>query len=114
MQELAGAAQVSFEGNLKGLGLLSLPGGSSEETTNLKRATKWPQQDFIVLPLEPPLIPVIVSAMGGTVSRRILHVQIEKRGVLEFAAYDRFDPSCVVLGPGMVGGDTDRYVSQIG
>ena len=113
MQELAGDALVSFEGHLKGLGLLSLPGSSFQETRNLKRATKWPEQDFIVLPLEPPLIPLIVSAMGGTVSRRILHVQIEKRGVREFAAYDRFDPSCVVLGPGMVGGDTERYLLQI-
>jgi hypothetical protein len=62
MQELAGDALVSFEGNLKGLELLSLPGGSPKETTSLNRATKWPEQDFIVLPLEPPLIPVIVSA----------------------------------------------------
>jgi hypothetical protein len=112
MYELAGDALVCFEGNLTGLGLLSLPGGSSEETANLKRATNFPKQDFIVLPLEPPLIPAIVSAMGGTVSRRIIHVQIEKRGVREFAAYDNFDRACVVLGPGMSGGETERYLSQ--
>jgi hypothetical protein len=113
VRELAGDGLVSFEGNLKGLALLSLPGAFPEETATLKRATAWPKQDFIVVPLEPPLIPVIVTAMGGTVSRRILHVQIEKRGVREFPAYDNFDPSCVVLGPGMTGSETERYLSQI-
>ncbi len=114
MRELAGDALVSFEGNLKGLGLLSLPGGSFKETTSLKRATSWPKQDFIVLPLEAPLIPVIVNAMGGTISRRILHVQIEKAGVREFAAYDNFERSCVALGPRMGGGETERFLSEIG
>ena len=51
--------------------------------------------------------------MGETVSRRIIHVQIEKGGVREFAAYDNFDPSCAVLGTGMSGGETERYLSQI-
>lgn len=82
-------------------------------TAALKRATEWPKQDFIVLPLEPALIPEILGALGGTVSHRILHVQIERHGVREFAAYDRFDPSCVVLGPGLRGGNTERYLAQL-
>jgi hypothetical protein len=42
------------------------------------------------------------------VSRRILHVQIEKRGVREFAAYDNFLPSCVVLRQRVNGGVSKR------
>jgi hypothetical protein len=113
MHELAGDAFVSFEGNLKGLGILSLPQSSAFETKNLKRATNWPEQDFVVLPLEASQIPTIMGAIGGLVSRRIRHVQIEKRGVREFAAYDFFDPTCVVVGPGKQGGETQSYLSQI-
>jgi hypothetical protein len=114
MRELAGEALISFEGNLNGLRLLSLPGASSSETAALKRATTWPKQDFIVVPLEPALIAVIVGARGGSVSRRILHVQIEKRRVREFAAYDNFDRSCIVLGPAMNSSETSAICFKSG
>jgi hypothetical protein len=39
MEELAGDAYISFEGNLHGLRLHGLPGASEEETDSLKRNT---------------------------------------------------------------------------
>ena len=99
MKELAGEARISFEGDLDGLALGSLPGASSEETDVLKRNTLLPKQGFVVLPLEETTIPKIFKAMGGSIPRRILHVQIEKGGNLEFGAYDNFYPECIAFGP---------------
>ena len=50
MEELAGGAHVSFEGDLRGLRLLSIPGASEEPTAALKRNTLWPKQDFAGVP----------------------------------------------------------------
>src|SRR5260370_14868086 len=87
MEELARNAHISFEGNLSNLRLGSVPGASEAETVVLKRNTLWPKQDFIVLPLEPSTGKAILSAIGGTVPKSIIHVQIENEGVLEFGAY---------------------------
>ena len=112
MHELAGGALISFEGNLKGLRLLSLAGGSLHETAILKRATIWPTQDFIVLPLEAAAIPQLLNSVGGIVSRRVLHVQIEKAGVLQFGAYDNFD--CISLSPALSGSDVGKHLRPTG
>ena len=98
MEELAGNARISFEGDLSGLGLLSIEGASQEETRALRRNTLWPRQDFIVVPLEPSATKKILSAIGGTLPRKIIHIQIEKAGILEFATYDNFHPECIVFG----------------
>jgi hypothetical protein len=90
MKELAGDAHISFEGNLQGFGILNFPGATFEETNILKRNTIWPRQDFVVVPLEPLHVEVILNAIGGTPNRKILHIQIEKDGRLEFSAYDNF------------------------
>jgi hypothetical protein len=90
MTELAGSAYVSFEGNLSSLSLSKIRGASGEETSTLKRNTIWPKQDFIVLPLEAELTKEISSAIGGTIPKAILHIQIEKRGKLELGIYDNF------------------------
>jgi|ERR1700722_2300929 len=101
MDELAGDAHISFEGNLSALRFSSMPGVSHEETVALRRNTRWPKQDFIVIPLEPSTIKAIISAMGGTVPNDIIHIQIERGGVLQFAAYDNFHPHCVVFRTGV-------------
>jgi hypothetical protein len=62
MEELAGDAHISFEGDLRALPIFSTPGASQEETVTLKRNTLWPKQDFIVLPLEPSMSKAIISA----------------------------------------------------
>jgi hypothetical protein len=97
MEEFAGDAHISFEGDLSALPLSSIPGASQEETGVLRRNTLWPKQDFIVLPLEPSTSKTIISAIGGTVPNTIIHIQIEKGGTLKFAAYDNFHPQCIVF-----------------
>jgi hypothetical protein len=97
--ELAGSATVSFEGNLRGTGLLYVTGASGDETKALKRNTLWPKQDFVVLLLEVETVGPIMAAVGGTVPRSILHIQVEKHGRLELGLYDNFAPSAMFLGP---------------
>jgi hypothetical protein len=99
--ELAGSALVSFEGSLNGTGLLNVPGVSSDETKVLKRNTLWPKQDFIILPLEPETIASIMVAIGGTVPRGILHIQVEKAGQLQLGLYDNFAPKATLFGPAL-------------
>lgn len=101
MEELEGDAHVSFEGNLSGLRLASFPDASQEPTAVLKRNTLQPKQDFVVIPLKLSTGKKIIAALGGTVPRAILHVQIERRGVLEFGAYDCFHPECIFFGRGI-------------
>jgi len=98
MDKLAGDAHISFEGELRNLKLLLIPGASEQETTVLKRNTTWPKQDFVVLPLESSVGESILLAIGKTVPRSVLHIQVEKAGVLEFGAYDRFHPECMYFG----------------
>jgi hypothetical protein len=81
--------------------VLDVAEASGKETAILKRNTIWPVQDFVVLPLETDLIKTIVSSIGGTVPRGLLHIQIEKRGQLELGLYDNFGPDTSFFGPGL-------------
>jgi len=91
IRELAGDTRISFEGDFRALRILSLPGVSScEETAVLKRNTVWPKQDFAVAPLTETAQEVVIQAIGGNVPKKLLHIQIERAGVLEFEAYDSF------------------------
>jgi hypothetical protein len=81
MEQLAGNAHISFEGDLKALHLSRIPGASNEETEVLKRNTLSPKQVFVVLPLETSSTKTIIAAIGGTIPSAIIHVQIEKGGV---------------------------------
>ena len=99
MTELAGNAHLSLEGDLSATKVFQLPGTSVDETAILKRNTTWPAQDFWVVPLETDLIKAIIAAIGGTVPRGILHIQIEKDGQLELGLYDNFGPETSYFGP---------------
>lgn len=112
MEELAGGAHISFEGDLSALRLSSITGASQEETGALKRNTLWPKQDFIVLPLEPSMSKTIVAALGGTVPSAIIHIQIEKGGTLQFGAYDNFHPRCIVFNPALERAILESLVSD--
>ena len=98
IDELAGTAYMSLESDLTGFNLEQLAGVSLEETAILSRNTIWPKQDFLVIPLNASMSQEILSMMGGGVSRRVRHIQIENDGVLQFAAYDNFDPECLFWG----------------
>ena len=98
MTELAGSAFVSFEGDLNGTALNRATGASSDETPALKRNTLWPKQDFIILSLETETVRPIMAAIGATVPRRIVHIQIEKNGRLELGLYDNFSPKGMFFG----------------
>jgi hypothetical protein len=99
LQELAGSAFVSFEGDLSRTGLIGATGASADETKALKRNTLRPKQDFVVLPLEAETVRSIMAAVGGTVPRSILHIQVEKDGRLELGLYDNFDRRGIFFGP---------------
>jgi hypothetical protein len=99
LQQFAGSAYISFEGNLQGTSLVGTPGASEVETNVLKRNTLWPKQDFVVLPLEPEMVKPIIAAIGGTVPMSILHIQIQKDGRLELGLYDNFAPKGIFFGP---------------
>lgn len=99
LRQLAGSAFVSFEGDLSGTALIEVTGASGDETKALKRNTLWPKQDFVVLSLEADTVGSIMSAVGGTVPRSILHIQVEKEGLLELGLYDNFAPKECSLDP---------------
>jgi hypothetical protein len=88
MQTLVDAAYVSFEGDLSRTSLFQLPEASTTETEPLRRNTSWPEQQFVVLPLSSDRIDPIISALGGTIPKSILHVQIAVAGRLEAGIYD--------------------------
>src|ERR1700678_2580038 len=98
LAELAGVAQVSFEGDLSSTSLFDVAGASSDETQVLKRNTLWPKQDFVVLPLEAEMVGPIMAAVGGTLPRGIIHIQVQKDGRLELGLYDNFAPKCMFFG----------------
>jgi hypothetical protein len=101
MEELAGAARISFEGDLSATTVAHLAGASRDETEILKRNTLWPKQDFVVLPLEADLVNAIIAAVGGTVPRSILHIQIEKDNCLQLGLYDNCAPEASFFGPSL-------------
>ena len=109
MDELSGSARISFEGRLGGLRVLRNPDASDQPTQVLKRNTVWPVQDFIIVPLEPGAGRKIMADLGGTIPKSILHIQIEKGGVLQFGAYDGFDPGCIYFGSAV----SDSFIESL-
>ena len=102
MVELAGEAKMSLEGDLSRCRFTDELVISRDEIGILKRGTLWPRQDFIVLRLVPQTIaPIFKEVMAAGLKRAIIHVQIERGGVLELGAYDNFHPDCVGTGPGV-------------
>ncbi|WP_109486830.1 hypothetical protein [Occallatibacter savannae] len=111
INELAGAAHISLEGDLPP-GILEFPGASGIETEILKRGTLTPAQHFAILPLERATVPEIVRGIGGTIPRGLLHIQIEKGGRLAFAAYDNFHPDCTYFGEAISADFIERLIAN--
>jgi len=96
MHKLAGEAHISFEGKLATTKLSDLHSASSLESTVLRRNTISPKQDFLLLPLEEDGVEAIGRALGGTVPRSILHIQVEKQGELALGLYDLPKPQIFI------------------
>jgi hypothetical protein len=102
MDEFAGDARMSLEGNLSQCHFADDVVLAREEMGVLRRNTLYPRQDFVVVRLEPETVaPILKQVMAAGLSRAIIHVQIERVGVLQLGAYDNFHPGCVVTGPGV-------------
>ena len=112
MGELGGDANISFEGDLHKTGLARISGASAEETSALKRNKIWPRQEFVVLSLDSSAVPEILVAIGGTVPRDIIHIQIAKAGKLEFGAYDNFHPHAIYFGPALSQTFVDSLIAE--
>lgn len=90
---------ISFEGKLSQTELPQMAGVAYKEGGVLKRATLQPQLDFLVLPLTQKNVSALEEAILSKIAfghNGIIHVQIERNGKMAFAAYDNFDPACVV------------------
>jgi hypothetical protein len=99
MEEFAGG-RMSLEGDLSRCNFSDDLVLTRDEAGILRRNTLFPRQDFVVLRLEPETVAAILKAvMAAGLVRAILHVQIERAGVLQLGAYDNFHPECVVTGP---------------
>jgi len=86
-------SKISFEGDLSHTHLAQIEGVGREETGVLKRATLWPKLDFLVMPLTPMNISRIEEAIVSKIAFShggIIHVHIEQKGKIAFAAYDNF------------------------
>ncbi len=102
MVELAGNACMSLEGDLSHCRFVDDLVLTRDETATLKRNTLAPKLDFVVLRLTKETVdPIFRQVTAAGLKRAIIHVQIERGGVLEFGAYDHFGPECVVTGPGI-------------
>ncbi len=100
MIALAGDARLSLEGELSHCRFPEEIVVGSDETSTLKRHTLYPRQDFVVLRLSPETVePIFKQVMAAGLKRAIIHVQVERSGVLELGAYDNFHPDCVTTGP---------------
>jgi hypothetical protein len=95
----ASEGRISFEGKLAQSELTKMAGVAYEEAGVLKRATLQPKLDFLILPLTPKSVSALEKAVISKIAfghGGIIHVQIERNGKIAFAAYDNFDPECVV------------------
>jgi len=103
MKTLAGNAHISFEGDLSRCVFPPELDRSESETAILRRQTIAPVQDFVLLRLEPETIQPILGTVlpESRFMKHVIHIQIEKDGVLQFAAYDNFHRDCVECGPGV-------------
>jgi hypothetical protein len=100
MNELAGDTRISLEGDLSQWQFANELVLAREETEHLKRNTSSPRQDFAVLRLTAESVaPIFKQVMAAGLNRAIVHVKIQRNGVVELGAYDNFDPECVVTGP---------------
>jgi len=102
MEVFTDGGRMSLEGDLSRCTFADDMVLAREEVGILKRNRQYPQQDMVVLRLDPETIaPIFKEILTAGLSRAIIHVQIERADVLQLGAYDNFHPECVVTGPGV-------------
>jgi hypothetical protein len=102
LMEIFAGGHMSLEGDLARCVFPADIVLTYDELGVLRRNTIAPRQDFVVLRLEKETVaPIFRQLMAAGLKRAILHVQIEREGVLQLGAYDNFHPECVVTGPGL-------------
>ena len=111
MRFLAGDARVSFEGDLSRCEFPPTVTRSMEEDSILTRQTIWPQQDFVILSLEPETVRPILDAVlpENRYKDDIIHIQIEKHRQLQFGSYDQFHHACIVA----FGGVPTKFLDEL-
>ena len=111
MRFLAGEARISFEGDLSHCKFPTTIPSANEEASILTRQTATPRQDFIILPLEHDTISPILDAVlpDNRFMEDIIHIQIEKRGELQFGSYDNFHHQCIVCFLGV----TTKFLDEL-
>jgi hypothetical protein len=111
MRFLAGEARISFEGDLSRCRFPETIPNLAGRDGLLTRSTLEPELDFVILPLEEetirPLLDVVLP--GNRYMQDIIHIQIEKRGELQFGCYDRFHPECIVCFRGV----TAKFLDEL-
>jgi hypothetical protein len=103
MAEVAGDARISLEGDLSQCQFPEEMIIARDENPPLRRMTLVPRQDFVILRLTRDTVaPIFQQVLRAGLTRAIIHVQIERGGVLELGAYDNFHPECTVTGAGIL------------
>jgi len=100
LRELATGTRLSLEGELSTCNFDERIVVSRQPVEKLPRNTNSPLLDFVVLALEPSGVEQVLSEISRMgLRRRIVHVQVERDGILEVGAYDNFHSECVTTGP---------------
>jgi hypothetical protein len=96
MKALAGDAHIAFEGDLSDLDFSQI----ADATASLHRESPE-SETMVVLPLEIDTIKPILDQVlpEGRIVKKIVAIQIEKSGQVEFMAGDNFHRECVSVGP---------------
>lgn len=99
LHHFAGKGSVSFEGNLRHLGILELPGAEYDETDLLKRQNGSPPQDFVIVPISVETIASLKRSLNApgifNSDGALCHVQVEYRGRIVLGAHDNFHRECI-------------------
>jgi len=94
-------ACLSLEGDLSSYALWALVDASDQPIAPLVRTTQDPLLGFVVIPLSPQNVAVVLRATSRPPKlgedSPIVHVQIAVGPRLVFGAYDNFHPDCTFI-----------------
>ena len=112
--ELAGSAEIAFEGDLSSCEFASIPGCRFEESGPFRRQDQGGPETLVVLPLEPSTVKDILNLVlpHGRFMREIQHIAIAKNGELQFLAGDQFHRECVSVGPAVAESFLQQLVTR--